>query len=156
MGRPKGSKNISKKTHCIQGHEQEDNSRYSGGQCKVCVKERAKAYAKANPEKVRDNWHRWLAGNLNKENSRQRAKNLKQWGWTPEHFDTVLIEQLGLCALCSEPFTDTNMPCADHEHVSPPRPRGLLHRRCNSALGMLKDSPELCEAAAMYLWKWKA
>jgi hypothetical protein len=42
----------------------------------------------------------------------------------------------------------------DHKHGKPPVPRALLCPGCNSALGLLKDSPERCEAAAAYLRKF--
>ena len=155
MSRPFGSKNLKKKKYCKHGHRQTLSSRYEGGQCKTCVKQTARIWAKDNPQKVKDNWHRWLYRNVEKENDRLRRKSFSRVGWTPESFDIVLKKQKGLCALCGLPFTKDEPPCADHEHISPPKPRGLLHRKCNSALGMLDDSFDKCLAAAKYLRKWK-
>lgn len=155
MPRPVGSKNKVYKEHCNRGHLVSLEGRYDGGQCVACVKEKATKWVKDNPERRAENWARWLSENLEKQVAYGREKNLKRSGWSSDRFSKTLVEQSGLCAVCGEPFTLEDMPCADHEHTDPPKPRGLLHRRCNSALGMLKDSPEVCEAAAKYLIKWK-
>ena len=155
MARPVGSKNSSYRKHCRRGHLLSEQGRYEGGQCVACVKENAASWVKNNPQRRKENWSRWLSENLEQQVAYGREKNLKRSGWSSALFEKVLEEQDGRCALCGEPFTDDNMPCADHEHVDPPRPRGLLHRKCNSAIGFLKDSPELCEAGASYLRKWK-
>ena len=81
-----------------------------------------------------------------------RAQNLKTKGWTLERHDAALQEQSNCCAICQEPFTAT--PNADHRHVDPPTPRGLLCNKCNIGIGIFKDSPERCEAAAAYLRKF--
>jgi hypothetical protein len=83
---------------------------------------------------------------------RIRAANLKLLGWTIDHYETALHEQGNRCAICQEIFTAT--PHADHKHVEPPIPRGLLCKDCNFSIGFLKDSPELLENAAAYLRKF--
>jgi hypothetical protein len=82
----------------------------------------------------------------------KRAEQLKTKGWTLERHDAALQEQSNCCAICQEPFTAT--PNADHRHVDPPTPRGLLCNKCNIGIGLFKDSPERCEAAAAYLRKF--
>jgi len=81
-----------------------------------------------------------------------RAEVLRPKGWSADRYDSALQEQHNRCAICQEPFLQT--PCADHAHTKPPVPRGLLCNGCNSALGFLKDSPKLCEAASAYLRHW--
>jgi hypothetical protein len=81
-----------------------------------------------------------------------RLRRLLKLGWTQEHYDEAKHEQGNCCAICGETFKET--PSADHAHVEPPVPRGLLCHLCNRALGMFKDSPELLEKAAAYLRKW--
>lgn len=56
------------------------------------------------------------------------------------------LEQGGLCAVCRV----QEAKHFDHCH-STGKPRGLLCRNCNIAIGHLKDNPEFCEAAATYL-----
>ena len=55
------------------------------------------------------------------------------------------IEQQGKCALCPEPATHL-----DHCHDTG-KIRGLLCVKCNSGLGMFKDSVETLKAAIDYL-----
>ena len=78
--------------------------------------------------------------------------NLSYSGWTPEMKNTSLIEQGNKCAICREIFTAT--PHCDHRHTNPPEPRALLCGNCNRALGLFKENPERCEAAAEYLRNW--
>jgi hypothetical protein len=85
-------------------------------------------------------------------------RDLKRNGWTPELFYSAIKKQNGECAICNRKLTFENgtsgsRACTDHQHTVPPNPRGILCSPCNSAIGLLKDSPELCEAAAEYLRK---
>jgi hypothetical protein len=88
-----------------------------------------------------------------------RKKSLKKWGWTPEMYDEAFNAQNGRCAICGEaPKPRTQSPTArldaDHMHTNPPVPRGLLCTFCNTAIGLLKESPELLVAAAAYINKY--
>jgi hypothetical protein len=166
------------KVHCIHGHKQGPNSRNTNGGCKACYKNAQSAYnakfyekhkeqelARAanrrheNPEKCSAANAAWKERNPEqvRELARQqnRKRNLNSYGWSLEMWEGALKEQKNCCAVCRFPFTEGNGPCADHEHTVPPKPRGILHRSCNSALGMLKDSVEICESAVEYLRKWK-
>jgi Recombination endonuclease VII len=86
---------------------------------------------------------------------KQRASwtrsHLKRMGWTPESVAAAKIAQAGLCAICNR-----KRPIfPDHRHgTTPPKPRALLCRSCNSAIGMLSESPDVCESAARYLRHW--
>jgi hypothetical protein len=124
------------KAYCVNGHEftQENTYYYPYGRrrkraCKTC---------KCNPAK-------------------KRQQHLKPLGWTTEMFDLVFAEQKGKCAICKVELTPTDgkrnghMACADHEHIVPPKPRGILCSHCNIGIGNLQDSPEILEAAAAYL-----
>jgi hypothetical protein len=99
--------------------------------------DRAIAWRKANPEQHR----------LNK-----RKGALKKLGWTPELEASVLVAQAHRCSICNAIFKGT--PDADHEHTSPPKPRGLLCNFCNRGLGCFMDDPKLLDLAAAYLRKW--
>ena len=88
-----------------------------------------------------------------------RREALRCAGWTLETFEAAKCEQDNRCAICGDTpeikqkeVTEALVP--DHKHGKPPVPRALLCPGCNSALGMFKDSPERCEAAAAYLRKF--
>jgi hypothetical protein len=75
----------------------------------------------------------------------------RQPGWTPAIHDAVYAAQNGCCAICKKHMTNPNH---DHNHETK-KPRGLLCPQCNSALGLLQDSPELLDVAAAYLRKYE-
>jgi hypothetical protein len=60
----------------------------------------------------------------------------------------MLLDLFRSCAICCEPFERT--PHVDHCHKTGSF-RGLLCTRCNTAIGLLRDSPDLARAAARYL-----
>lgn len=81
---------------------------------------------------------------------RNRAKN----GWTPEQFEAAWAAQAGRCAVCQVQMLRVgrgdDVACADHSHSSGTA-RGLLCRTCNTAVGLLGDSPAVLRLAALYL-----
>lgn len=85
-----------------------------------------------------------------------RRANLKRsFGITTEKYDQMFKAQKGLCKLCRKPEPGTRngkrkMLAVDHDHETG-KIRGLLCSKCNTALGLLDDSPELLEAAIVYL-----
>lgn len=98
-------------------------------------KEKARKRAKQHPEKVR---------------IEQRRKHLRvTYNLTLEEYDAKLAAQGGACAVCGGPPT-TGRFYVDHDHQTG-AVRDLLCHGCNVALGMVKDSPELCEKLAKYL-----
>lgn len=80
-----------------------------------------------------------------------RAQRRARWG-SPEEYAARLATQRGICALCRQPFDDTELgkPVQDHNHVTGEL-RKFLHRRCNLAIGHLLESPAICHLAAEYL-----
>jgi hypothetical protein len=70
----------------------------------------------------------------------------RRYGITAEHYDRMLEEQSGLCAICRE------RPAAhvDHDHATG-RVRGLLCFNCNQALGNFTDRRDFMLAAIAYL-----
>jgi hypothetical protein len=117
--------------------------------------ERSLEWCRRNPDKVKKSNRKWGRNNPDKLKRLQAQSRLKRHGWSLESKSSALIKQNNLCAICNQPFTENNPAFGDHEHTSPPMPRGLLHNQCNAAIGMLLDSPEICEAAAAYLRSWQ-
>jgi len=85
----------------------------------------------------------------------KRAQNFRQYGITIEVYEEMLGRQGGVCAVCEQPETHTRngkvrLLTVDHDHETG-RVRGLLCSKCNFAIGLCDDDPELLEAAAAYL-----
>jgi hypothetical protein len=80
------------------------------------------------------------------------ASNLKKYGITLAEYERLLKKQKGVCAICKKPEYDARQRrlSVDHDHETG-RVRGLLCARCNRALGMFNDNPELLRSAARYL-----
>jgi hypothetical protein len=109
--------------------------------CKTCERQisidQNKRYRKANPERY-------------KEYDLQ-----KNFGISLTEYNTLLAKQNGVCAICKRSefrFRNGKRESlgVDHSHITG-RNRGLLCHTCNSAIGLLKDSPELLITAAQYL-----
>lgn len=84
-----------------------------------------------------------------------RRSNLKRnFNITPEEYDMMLAKQVGVCAICKQAETSkrTTFLAVDHCHTTGAI-RGLLCNNCNRGIGLLKDSPELLQAAKVYLEK---
>lgn len=82
------------------------------------------------------------------------ARLKREYGITQSEVDALFEAQKGLCPICEgilnpPPDRTTHI---DHDHVSH-KVRGLLHNRCNMALGLLSESPEVLRKAADYLEK---
>jgi len=87
---------------------------------------------------------------------RNRAAGLKRnYKMTVEDYEALASEQDGCCPVCGGllPAVEEENgkhPPVDHDHETG-KPRGVLHNKCNRAIGLLNDSPELCRKAAKYL-----
>jgi len=70
-----------------------------------------------------------------------------------EEYKNMTINQNGLCAICGN--TDNGRELSiDHCHKTN-KVRGLLCKKCNSAIGFLSDDIGLLEKAIMYLKKYQ-
>lgn len=58
------------------------------------------------------------------------------------------------CAVCFEPFTEENYACVDHCHKTG-KVRGILHNKCNAALGIMRDDADKIIKLAEYLRRHK-
>lgn len=119
---------------------------YARGLCKDCYrrlpefKAMRQAYYRAHREQ-------WKAHN--ERTRRLRLKESKRYGISREAQELLLEQQGHLCALCRRPPGKKRLS-VDHDHKTG-HVRGMLCSPCNTALGSLQDSPELCERAAKYL-----
>lgn len=69
------------------------------------------------------------------------------YGLEPADYLKLVDGQGGKCPVCGDKLSDG---CVDHDHQTG-RVRGVLCRKCNAALGLLRDSEALCESASLYL-----
>lgn len=109
--------------------------------CRLCYREYERAWAKANPERVR---------------AKTRRMDLKKsYGMTVSTFNAMLMAQGGACAICrtTEPGGMGNFH-VDHCHATG-KNRALLCARCNVALGMAGDDPDRLRAMADYLERFR-
>lgn len=79
----------------------------------------------------------------------------KTYNISVEEYDKLWESQNGVCAICGQPETSIRegkiKPLSvDHDHETG-KIRGLLCNRCNRALGMFEDSPDLLLKASAYL-----
>lgn len=92
--------------------------------CRECVADRARAYAKAHPEETK---------------RRARRQKLKIFGITEQEYEAMFQAQEGRCLLCGKPERERNRVrlAVDHCHETG-RVRGLLCGLCNRQLGWLE------------------
>ncbi len=92
-----------------------------------------------------------------KNKNTRRDWDLGRKGWTEELYQSVKKSQNGRCAICNKLCDATRVGklTADHKHVEPPKPRGLLCRTCNAGLGMFKDNTLLLKIAMEYLERYE-
>lgn len=89
------------------------------------------------------------------DNAREYQRNYKliaKYDLTVDEYQTIFELQSGKCAICKQ--ASNKVLVVDHDHETG-KVRALLCGTCNSGLGMFKDSPELLDQAARYLWLHK-
>lgn len=102
-------------------------------------RQRYEAKRRADPEK-------WAA-----RSDYIRRRNIeKNYAISDETLQAAIIAQDGLCAICQRSCTAGRRLAIDHCHISG-RVRGLLCSRCNTGLGLFRESPPLLLAAVAYL-----
>ena len=114
--------------------------------------EKQKAVLKKSREK---HYEKRLAGNrkwvMENPEKQQKIRRRSRYGITPEMFDSMVLEQEGLCAICKE---QPERLVIDHCHDTG-KVRGLLCLKCNSGIGLLRDSASVVENALTYLTRFK-
>jgi hypothetical protein len=114
---------------------QKDKNRQRYAARKEEVKARVKAYAQANPDKV-------------------RATHLRRYGLTDEQYTHLFLAQEGRCAICgadhAQSATTEKWLYVDHCHATG-KVRGLLCNHCNRGLGAFQDKVEFLQNALAYL-----
>jgi hypothetical protein len=116
---------------------------------------RKREWASRNREHLRQKRREWyrteMAKPVNRRSAsvRTREYRLRQMGATPEAIQQRRDEQGGGCAICRR----HKRLLIDHNHTTGAF-RALLCSSCNTALGLLQDSPEILQEAIAYLNRW--
>jgi hypothetical protein len=108
---------------------------------------RVRMWQRANPERLKASRERNREG----RNRKMREIHLRnKFGLTPAEYEGILAAQGGVCALCNRRPTPRISLHVDHDHGTG-EIRGLLCMRCNNALGLFREGPDLLRRAARYL-----
>jgi hypothetical protein len=105
-------------------------------------------YYLRNRERILAKSAAWYAANR-----ARRSETLGKWhfakkyGITPDDFDTLLLIQDNVCAICSN---RRKSMCVDHDH-STGEVRGILCRSCNVLVGHARDNVAWLARAIEYL-----
>lgn len=120
--------------------------------CKVCQNKASTEWAQNNAERTREIHHQYLErlGPEGRAERNRRANYKAAYGITIEEYDRLLTEQGDACAICREPCPSGRRLAVDHDHETG-AVRGLLCGPCNIAIGLMRDSLELLDAAMGYL-----
>ena len=143
------------------------DSKYFQSYCKFCESEymtkrykvQRTKWKKENSDKQLGYSRKWK--NKNRDNCYYyNAVTARNFDLTVEEFaklyDTLYKKQQGRCAICGKHQSEIKVRLGvDHSH-SNGIIRGLLCPPCNLGIGLLRDSAEVCSAAAEYLRNSKA
>jgi len=118
---------------------------------------RSNEHRKSNKEKYNAAMRRYRSTQKYRRGAQARERKY-QYGITEEQFRKMVYDQEGQCAICKEACpVDIGPPqkrlSVDYCHVTG-RIRGLLCRRCNLAIGALRDDPILADVTAKYLRRY--
>ena len=121
--------------------------------CKECSKNIRNSRTPEQIEKTRQ-YHRLysrIVKDKKKYNASSRDRRLRRlYRLCKDDYDSMLKAQNGRCAICYRAPTESKKLSVDHCHLTGD-PRGLLCRKCNSAIGMLGDDAARVANASYYL-----
>lgn len=130
------------------------------GRCESCRKEERKLSYVRMRETKPEIWERHVEReNLryakNKEKIRAKRR-LATYGISQEEFEQMLLKQNGVCFICKNKETKPSNAggnknlSVDHCHKTG-RVRSLLCQRCNTVVGLLEESADLCQETMRYI-----
>jgi len=102
--------------------------------------EEDKREIKRKKQRAAKYWKKW---------NRSLVAKIKRYNTSFEKFLSILSKSAGMCDICREPLSQKNYT-VDHNHKNN-EIRGILCRKCNAAIGLLKDSPVVIDKAKNYL-----
>lgn len=119
------------------------------GWCRACSSTYGQQWNKSNPDKITE----YAKTRWSTHKAHDTSKRLQRlYGVSLDDYLELIKEQGNCCAICgsADPGGRIENFHIDHCHDSG-QFRGLLCMRCNTALGLFKDSPEVLLQAYEYL-----
>ena len=95
--------------------------------------------------------HAKLKGTDRYDTALRNEKLKRKYGITQTEYESLLLTQNGVCAICRGGPQPRKYFDVDHSHSIPYTVRGLLCRNCNNAVGLFADNADLVERAILYL-----
>ena len=129
--------------------------------CKECSKEDSKLYYKAHKVEIIHRTTQWYQEHRTEYNAYRRTydpwkSRKKLYGIDKETLHKMYEEQDHKCAICGRTLTlcgkGGDAVHVDHDHKTG-KVRKLLCQRCNMALGLFSDNPDLLKKASEYITK---
>lgn len=128
--------------------------------CKVCKRllpltafHRDKARPDGRSWSCRECKNQWMRDHFDLAESKEKRRNWdlkKLYRISREQVEQMILEQEGCCAICGEETEDFHV---DHNHQTG-KVRRLLCFKCNSLLGMARESIKILYAAIEYLERY--
>ncbi len=124
--------------------------------CKVCENERRRKWRNEHADQIKTRQPHYRRTYKSRHPERQRASERRQslkkkFGISIEQYDKMLELQAFGCAICRAVSDKSGRRLAvDHDHKTG-RLRGLLCTNCNTAVGLLDESPHIFELALEYV-----
>ena len=119
-----------------------------GNYCVECQKRSNARYRMTHPKQVSESGKRYY-----KRGGRSRRLQ-RDYGIDENEWQRIFESQGRRCAICRTDDPGARNWHTDHDHVTG-IVRGILCAGCNGGIGYLKDDPKLCDAASVYLKKWR-
>lgn len=123
--------------------------------CKPCCSEKAKQWKRDNPnyfkERVKNDPEYYRKYRQKYGQAKKSRSLLRKYGISIRGYNDLFDLQEGKCAVCgTHQSVLSGKLVIDHDHTTG-KLRGLLCTTCNTAIGMLKDNPQLAISLANYL-----
>ena len=129
--------------------------------CKIC--NQAKSLVEFGIHKSQSDGHNGYCKSCLREKhttpkarAESRRRSLKAtYGITLEQYDSMLVHQNSVCAICRNKNSSGKPLSVDHCHTNQTI-RGLLCEHCNHGIGKFFDNTEVLQKAVEYLKKYQA
>lgn len=127
--------------------------------CKPCANTCSREWNAAHRGARNIAMRKWRDRNVEKYSERIHAKRLRQfYDMSADEYAAKLAAQNGCCAVCKQAETSRykgtlRRLSVDHNHKTG-EIRALLCTRCNAALGLVNDDPDILLAMINYLQQY--